>query len=157
MSSSPRSDDDDVLDHLQALMFQCKLHLRAALQDDTAGLAPMEARALAFFARHPGATQRDLVQHSGRDKAQITRLIKVLLDRGFLSSEADPEDRRCQRLQPTETGRAMQRALQKQRKRLAAEVVADLSAQEQAQLKALLQRMRARLERNASHDAAPRR
>lgn len=155
--SAPNRSDDDVLEQLQALMFQCKLHLRAALQDETAGLAPMEARALAFFARHPGATQRDLVQHSGRDKAQITRLIKVLLDRGFLISEPDPADRRCQRLQPTETGRAMQQALHKERKRLAAEVVADLSADEQAQLTSLIQRMRARLESKSGDSTAPRR
>jgi hypothetical protein len=36
----------------------------------------MEGKVLGFFARHPGATQRDLAQHSGRDKAQLARLIK---------------------------------------------------------------------------------
>jgi hypothetical protein len=34
----------------------------------------MEGKVLGFFARHPGATQRDLAQHSGRDKAAVATL-----------------------------------------------------------------------------------
>ena len=34
-----------------------------------------------YFMRHDGATQSDLVQHAGRDKAQIARIVKALHER----------------------------------------------------------------------------
>ena len=38
-----------------------------------------EVRALMFVGRHPGATQKELVQHASADKAQIARLVALLL------------------------------------------------------------------------------
>jgi DNA-binding MarR family transcriptional regulator len=139
--------DDAVFEQLHALMHSLKSHLHHAVRSaDDDALAPMEARALGFFARAPGSTARDLVQHSRRDKAQITRLIKQLEARGLLAGAPDPEDRRCHRLQLTDLGHAMQRTMQQHRKRWAATLVKDFSAADRAQLLTLLARMRHNIE-----------
>ena len=105
----------------------------------------MEARVLGYFDRHAGATQSDLAAHSGRDKAQLARLIKGLRGRGLLSGEADRNDKRHLRLSLTPAGLAQQQVLAQQALRLGAQAVAGLSADELAQLQALLQRVRGNL------------
>jgi len=115
------------------------------LRDGPHDITHMDGKVLGFFGRHPGATQSDLALHSGRDKAQLARLIKGLRDRGLLSGEVDENDRRHVRLVLTAEGQAVQRALQQQAKRLSAQAVAGLSAQEHRQLLALLGRVQRNL------------
>ena len=146
--------DDDVLEHLHVLMHQFKSQMQQALRRDDGGLAPMEARALGFFARSPGSSASDLVGHSQRDKAQVTRLVKALLDRGLLVAVADPADARRSCLRLTDAGRVMQRAMQQQRKRWAATLVKDFSADDRERLVGLLARMRANIAPLASTGAA---
>lgn len=133
--------EGEVLDLLHGVMTRLKFRLHEAMRDAPDALAPMEARCLNFFVRRPGSTQRDLVQHAGRDKAQIARLVKLLQERGLLEGEPDPADKRVLRLHPTEAGRALQRRLQPLRQRFEADALADFSAAERTQLRALLGRM----------------
>jgi len=133
---------DDVLEVVHRLM-----HLaRARQHEDTAGLTPMEGRVLGFFARHPGATQRDLAEHSGRDKGQLARLVNGLKERGLLEARVDEHDRRAVCLLLTEPALKQHQALQRRRKRLAEAAVAGLSDDERQQLLALLARVRQNLE-----------
>lgn len=110
-----------------------------------AGLAGAISQVLGFFARHAGATQRDLVEHSGRDKAQLARLIKGLREQGLLVAEPDPDDRRNQCLSLTAAGKDVQQTLKLQARRLSAKAVAGLDADERVQLSALLMRVRRNL------------
>jgi DNA-binding MarR family transcriptional regulator len=137
----------EVLERLHALMSQFKRRMHQAVRDEGDGLAPMEARALAYFARQPGHTQSELVQHAGRDKAQIARIVKQLLDRDLLRSEPDPADGRSQLLYLTESGRAMQRVMDRHRKGFEADLLAGLSASERSQLLSCLDRMLAGVRR----------
>lgn len=109
-------------------------------------LSHMDGKVLGFFARHPGATQKDLALHSGRDKGQLARLIAGLKERGLLDAAPDEADRRNIRLQLTAEGRAMQKALRVQARRVAEQAVAGLDAGERRQLLALLDKVRVRLE-----------
>ncbi|MBI3368664.1 MAG: MarR family transcriptional regulator [Burkholderiales bacterium] len=136
----------DLLDLIHTLTHQARSRQFQALRDGPHALTHMEAKVLGFFGRRPGATQSDLVQHSGRDKAQVARLIMGLRERGLLAGEADENDRRQQRLTLTADGNAVQRALRQQAKRLHARAVAGLTVAERAQLAALLLRLRANLE-----------
>jgi DNA-binding MarR family transcriptional regulator len=131
----------DVTDRLHAVMHGLRRHLQQALREDAEGLNPMEARCLNYFALHEGHTQSDLVQHAGRDKAQIARLVKGLHERGLLQGQADPADGRVQRLRLTPAGQALQRRLQQHRARFEKALTAGLSAQERATLLALLDRL----------------
>ena len=137
---------DDVLELVHAVMHLFRARQYRALDELALGLTHMEGKVLGFFARHPGATQSDLAQHSGRDKAQLARLIKTLRERGLLSAEADADDRRNLRLQLTEAGQELQRALRLQGRRLEGRAVAGLSTADRERLVALLRQVRANLE-----------
>jgi DNA-binding MarR family transcriptional regulator len=136
-----RHANTEVLDRLHTLMHGLRRHLQEAVREDGDGLGPMEARCLGYFMRHEGATQSDLVQHAGRDKAQIARIVKALHERGLLQSTPDPDDGRCQRVTLTEQGRSMQRTMQLRRQRFERAMLAGFSDGERAQLQAQLDRM----------------
>ena len=137
-----KSANTEVLDHIHALMHGLRRHLQEAMREDGEGLGPMEVRCLGFFMRNDGATQSDLVQHSGRDKAQIARIVKALHERGLLHSSPDPNDGRSQRVSVTAEGQALQRKMQQHRVRFEKAMVAGLSESDRATLLALLDRLR---------------
>ncbi len=136
---------DEVLELVHQVMHQFRAQLFQALRAGAQELTHMESKTLGFFARRPGATQSDLVQHTGRDKAQIARLIKVLRERGLLDAQADLHDRRNLRLSPTAQGQALQQALRRQAAALESRAVAGLNAEERALLRTLLRKVRANL------------
>ena len=109
-------------------------------------LTHMEGKVLGFFARHPDATLSDLVAHSGRDKAQLTRLIRALRDRGLLEARADEADRRSTRLRLSRSGEALHALWHRHGAAAAEEALAGLPDAERAQLLALLDRVRANLD-----------
>jgi DNA-binding MarR family transcriptional regulator len=137
--------EDDVLEQVHAVMHLYRSQQYQVLREGLHDLTHMEGKVLGYFGRHAGATQSDLAQHSGRDKAQLARLVKGLRDRGLLACQADPADRRNQRLSLTADGQAVLRTLQQQARRLAVQAVAGMTAAEQQQLAALLQRVKANL------------
>lgn len=141
-----RAPENDVLDLIHTVMHQYRSQQYRALRDGPHDITHMDSKVLGFFGRRAGATQSDLVAHTGRDKAQLARLIKGLRERGLLAAEADESDRRNVRLSLTAEGHAVQRALQRQARRLSASAVAGLNAGEQAQLVALLRRVRDNLD-----------
>ena len=138
--------EDDVLELVHTVMHAYRSLQYRALRDGPHAITHMDTKVLGYFGRHPGATQSDLAQHSGRDKAQLARLIKGLRDRGLLAGEVDEADRRNTRLSLTADGQALQRALRGQAKRVSAKAVAGLSAPEREQLLSLLQRVRDNLD-----------
>jgi DNA-binding MarR family transcriptional regulator len=146
VNQSPAGNGDDVLEAVHALMHLFRARQYRALKDGEQELGPMEGKALGFFARHPGATQRDLVQRSGRDKGQVARLIASLRERGLLEASADENDRRSVRLALSPAGLEVQTVLRKQRRQLAALAVRGLSEEERRLLASLLARVKSNLE-----------
>jgi len=136
----------DVFEAIHSIMHLYRARQMRAPGGEEGELTHMEGKVLGFFARHPGATLSDLVAHSGRDKAQLTRLIKGLRDKAFLVAQLDEVDRRLTRLRPSETGEA----LHARRHRIGAEAAAlaleGVSEAERAKLLALLERVRANLD-----------
>ena len=137
--------DDDILELVHSVMHTYRAMQYRFLRDGPHDITHMDGKVLGYFGHHPRATQSDLAQHSGRDKAQLARLIKGLRERGLLSGEVDEEDRRNVRLSLTADGQAVQRALRQQARRLSTQAVAGLSAKEQQQLLVLLQRVKGNL------------
>lgn len=137
--------EDDVLELVHAVMHDYRSLQYRILRDSPHDITHMDAKVLGFFARHPGGTQRNLVEHSGRDKAQLARLIKGLREQGLLDAEADPDDRRNQRLTLTAAGTAVQKTLKLQARKLSARAVTGLSVDERARLCTLLMRVKANL------------
>ena len=145
VNHAAKSADDDVLESIHAVMHLYRAQQYRVLRDGPHDITHMESKVLGYFGRHPGATQSDLAQHSGRDKAQLARLIKGLRDRGLLVAEADEADRRNLQLTLSADGRAVQSALHRQALRLGTRAVAGLNAQEREALLALLLRVKSNL------------
>ncbi len=142
---------DDALDHIHALMSHFKSHMHQAMRGcessgDPEGISMMEARALGFFSRHPASTSTDLVAHSRRDKAQIARLVKSLVERGLIEGRPDERDGRVVRFEVTAEGKSVQKTMQQHRKKFGDRLTAGLTASEREQLGALLGKIRKELE-----------
>lgn len=137
---------DAVLEAIHAVMHLYRTPRHRAALAGAAGLTHMEHKVLGFFSRQPGATQRDLAAHAGRDKGQLARLVAGLRERGLLDARPDPADRRNLCLHPTPAAQAAQQAAQAQASAIAATAVAGFSAVDRAQLLALLGRIQANLE-----------
>lgn len=137
-SATAAASDTDMLELVHAVMHQYRSLQYQALRDGAHGVTHMDSKVLGFFARHPGATQSDLSQHSGRDKAQLARLVAGLRERGLLEGAIDESDRRSLRLSLTEQGQAVQRELKQQARRVTQRATAGFSAADRAALLALL-------------------
>jgi DNA-binding MarR family transcriptional regulator len=136
----------DVLEKMHAVMHLVRTQQYRVRRDEPDALTHMESKVLGFFARHPGATQSDLAAHSGRDKAQLARLIGGLRERELLEARTDAADRRSVRLYLSAAGEAADQALRRRARRLAALAVKGFSEAEHEQLSSLLDRVRANLE-----------
>lgn len=131
---------DELLELLHAVVHRLRAH-RPPAGDGADALTPLELRVLGFFARHPGATQRDLAEHSGRDKGQLARLLAGLRERGWLVAEVDPADRRQTRLQLSAQARRQHEAVQAQRRLRAEAALARFDPAARGQLRALLHKL----------------
>ena len=143
---------EDVLDLVHTLMHRVRSLRQRGLRGLPYELTTMDMRVLGFVGRQPGATQSALAQRSGRDKAQLARLVKGLRERGLLELRTDAADRRNQQLFLSESGLALHQALRQQIGHLEKQAVAGLSAAERSQLRTLLQHVDANLRRLAEDD-----
>jgi len=146
VNQSAATSQDDVLDLVHAVMHQYRSAQYQVLRDGPHDITHMESKVLNYFGHHPGATQSELSHHTGRDKAQLARLIKGLRDQGLLTGEVGADDRRSVRLSLTAAGQSVLRSLQQQVRRLNDKAVAGLSSAEAQQLVALLRHLKGNLD-----------
>lgn len=137
---------DAVFDAVHAVMHLYRAMQLRGLRDTAHELTHMEYKVLGFFARHPGASQSELVQHSGRDKAQLARLVKGLRDKQLLDAQVDESDRRSTRLRLSPLGSSVITGLEGMGAQASQLALAGMSSAEREQLLALLVRARANLE-----------
>ena len=140
---------DAVFDAIHHVMHQYRAMQLRGLRDTPHALTHMEFKVLGFFARHPGASQTELVAHSGRDKAQVARLIKGLRDQQLLDAQTDDTDRRSTRLRLSPLGKTVIENLQGMGAQVSDLAVQGMSAAECAQLLSLLTRIKANLDASA--------
>jgi DNA-binding MarR family transcriptional regulator len=134
-------------DLMSALSHLFRAQLRHAPGLDASGLAPFQAKVLMVIDRRPDTTPRQLADHSGRDKAQVARVLKDLESRGLITRHPDPTDGRVSRLALTETGARAVEALCHRRQAIAEQMLSEVSEDEQAALIKTLEKMRAALEK----------
>ncbi|MET0322014.1 MAG: MarR family winged helix-turn-helix transcriptional regulator [Duganella sp.] len=136
------------------------MHLYRAMQlrglrDTSHELTHMEYKVLGFFARRPGASQSELVAHSGRDKAQLARLVKGLRDKALLDAEVDASDRRSTRLRVSPLGANVIGGLEGMGAQVSSLAVGGMSEDECQQLLALLTRVKSNLEAESGSTPLP--
>ena len=149
-----QSEADEVFDAIHGLMHLVRARQYRVLRDSPHEITHLEGKVLGFFGRHPGAMAGDLAAHSGRDKAQIARLLAGLKERGLLQAEVDEADRRKTRLHLSDAGRELLRTTQRSLREVTQRSLQGFSAEERAQLLALLRRVRGNLDEAEAQDAA---
>ena len=145
VNQNPAASGGDPLELMHAIVHLYRSQQLRCVRAGSHELGHMEIRVLGYFSRHPGATSSDLVTHSGRDKAQVARLIRGLRDDGLLDAVADAQDKRITRLSLSAAGQDVFAGLHRQNAALAASAQQGLSEAERASLMALLERIRANL------------
>ena len=85
--------------------------------------------------------QNTIGEQTAIDKATLVPLIARLVDRGWLTRETDPADRRRRRLRLTDAGRAALAHATPVVAEIDATTIADLDVVERARLRALLTRL----------------
>lgn len=134
------------LQQLMGLFGAVKQAFREALAADGDGAAaPVALRLLMLCARQPGLTQQALVQATGRDKGQVARLVKELLDHGLLLREPHPEDKRSHCLRPSAAGLLACRRFEQAEAAVALRLFGDLPAATLQAMGTELQRLQGRL------------
>lgn len=128
----------DVFEVLHDLMHLFRARLLQSLERIQPGLTFNEFRILMHAGRHPGITQKELVEHSHTDKAQMARMLTQLQDKGWLERSASEADKRVRCLQLSAQGQQLFSQLKNQREQIAAELLRDFPAEQQTRLRELL-------------------
>lgn len=99
--------DTAVGESLHQLMHAYRRTLRQAYADTQLSLTVSHIRTLKAIRSQAPCTAQHIAQHTQRDKAQITRLLRDLFDADIIARSPHPEDRRSQLLALTDHGRAV--------------------------------------------------
>lgn len=105
-------DDSDIRQVLWQLAFQFKVSSKRAVRDYDLPLNGMHIRLLQMIRRQPDCTAQRIAAVTGRDKAQITRVIKELESMALITRTPDPADRRAQLLSLNEKGQGLMARIQ---------------------------------------------
>lgn len=123
------------LDPIFQLVHGLKRCMQREIEKLDLTITPMHVRVLKIVGYHQNCTSVDIANLLDRDKAQVTRLIKTLLDDGFIEKLPNPHDKRSQCLSLTEQGNEITRKISDLDKKVFAEMTAGLSEQELEQFK----------------------
>lgn len=75
-------------------------------------ITPEQWNVLKHLQEQNGLTPKDLTYMADKDKTTITRIIETLVERGTVTKEVNPDDRRSFRIFLTDTGRELIREVQ---------------------------------------------
>jgi len=128
----------EVFEVLHDLLHLFRARLLESLEAVQPGLTFNEFRILMHTGRHPGITQKELVEHSHTDKAQMARTLAQLQDKGWLERSASEADKRVRCLQLSARGQQLFDQLRHRREQIATELLSATPAAQQALLHELL-------------------
>jgi len=119
---------------------------------DTSGFGRAHHRVVHFVNREPGLTVAALLDTLKITKQSLARVLKQLIDSGYIAQVAGPEDRRQRRLFPTDRGRELALALARPQSCRIAHALEGLGESERAAVKTFLSGMINPLTRGAAAD-----
>ena len=106
------------------------------------GFGRAHHRVVHFVNREPGMTVADLLETLKITKQSLARVLKQLIDSGYICQVAGPEDRRQRKLYPTQAGRDLALELAEPQSRRIARAFDTATPELQADIKRFLQGMR---------------
>jgi DNA-binding MarR family transcriptional regulator len=95
---------------------------------EKSGFGRAHHRVVHFVNREPGMTVADLLDTLKITKQSLARVLKQLIDSGYIQQVAGPEDRRQRKLYPTRAGRALALALAEPQSRRIARAFEEMDA-----------------------------
>ncbi len=98
-------------------------------------------RVVHFVSRRPGMTVADLLGILQITKQSLARVLKELIDSGYVRQMAGPADRRQRRLYPTLAGRELSLALSDPQSRRIAQAMEGMTSDERATVRRFLEGM----------------
>ena len=144
--TQPKSLDDMLLYVLWQLQAAARRPV-VRLCEAEFGITRREWRMLAQLADSEGMPSSALAERAGLDRAQTSRAVSALVQKGLVVRTPRPGNRREVLLHLTERGRALYAALLPRVAAINQELLSVLSETEVATLDALVQRLRAQAER----------
>lgn len=109
---------------------------------EVSGFGRAHHRVVHFVNRQPGMTVADLLDILKITKQSLARVLKDLVDSGYVTQMAGPLDRRQRRLYPTEKGRELALALARPQSRRIERALAGFDTREKAAVLTFLSGMR---------------
>lgn len=134
-----------VLDAMHNLTMAYRRQMRAALHAQALPLTANELKVMLYVGHHPLCTHKDLVAHTGTDKAQVARLLQQMETHGWLERVPHPQDKRSRCLRLSAQGAEAYTALRAHRRGLGTQMLAGWSEAEQQQLLDSLRQMHSQL------------
>ncbi len=105
------------------------------------GLGRGQPRLLSFLLENGTSTQSDIADSLGIDPAAVSRMTKILDDKGFLIRTADKECRRSNRVELTDKGRKTAEAWREECRIIDQRILEEFSEEEADELMKLLQKL----------------
>jgi DNA-binding MarR family transcriptional regulator len=94
-------------DTFLALTFKFKSLVLKAIREVGIDVVPMEIQSLHLINRIEGCTAALMSEKMERDKGQIARLIREMIEKGLIDKSPNPKDTRSHLLQLTTQGQAI--------------------------------------------------
>jgi DNA-binding MarR family transcriptional regulator len=111
---------------------------------EKSGFGRAHHRVVHFVNRNPGMTVADLLDTLKITKQSLARVLKQLIDSGYIRQVAGPEDRRQRKLYPTKSGRELALALAEPQSRRIERAFGGATPEAREGVKAFLRGMRDR-------------
>lgn len=108
------------------------------------GMGRAHHRVVYFVSRQPGMMVTDLLDILQITKQSLARVLKQLIESGYIRQMAGAKDRRQRRLYPTLAGRELALALSEPQSRRIDEAMEGMTPEMRAAVKEFLRRMRGR-------------
>ncbi len=108
------------------------------------GMGRAHHRVVYFVSRHPGLMVTDLLDILQITKQSLARVLKQLIEMGYIRQMAGAKDRRQRRLYPTLAGRELALALSEPQSRRVTQAMQTLTADGRAAVATFLREMRGR-------------
>lgn len=116
------------------------------------GMGRAHHRVVYFVSRQPGMMVTDLLETLQITKQSLARVLKQLIDMGYIRQMAGAKDRRQRRLYPTLAGRELALALSEPQSRRISRAMEDFTPETRQAIRRFLERMRGREQGIAGQD-----
>lgn len=115
-----------------------RVNIRSAINAGELGLNGMHVRCLVVIANTPNCTANCIVKKTKRDKAQIARLVKEMIIKGWLEKNASATDKRSHILSLSESGIQLQKRIKHLEQSIEDSLMSNLSANDIADFEMIM-------------------